>query len=369
MRESIDSGLIDRIYEAGVNPSCWPAVLEEISTISSSRGAVLVHWDGVQQGWIASSNDFADFVSDHYQIYPDGNERTRRLLELNHFGFVSDNDVFSDQEILDEPLYKDFLIPRGYGRGVATAINSPSGESMIFHTEGSYRAEPVDRSIVRELDHLRPHLARASFLTTCLNKERAYTAASILEVLGLPGALIKGKGKLVACNRSFERLIPVLFEDFQQQISLTDFSANQVFVNALHDLNKDSNHQLTRSILVAVDGLEEKHIVHIIPIKKTAHDFFPVASAVILAVPINRETTFPAEIIQGLFDLTAAEAKVAESIAQGLTPLEIANQRGISTSTVRNQLKSVFNKSGTHRQTDLVRMLNGVIDIGYASKS
>ena len=354
--------LVDSIYEAGINASCWTNVLKDLSVISNSIGTVLVHWDGVQQGWISSSDEIDKFLRDYFEAYPQGNERTKRLLEYNHAGFVSDDDVFTPQELSKESLFTDFLIPKGFGRGLATAINSPSGESMIFHCEWSYHAEPIKKEVINRLDGLRPHFARASLLTTCLNKERANAAVNILEVLGLPGALVKGKGRLIACNQLFDKLIPTLFQDFNHRLVLTSPNANEVFITALDNLKKDISCKPTRSIPVATDELEEKHIVHVIPIKKTAHDLFPMASAVILAVPVDRDTTLPAEIIQGLFDLTVAEAKVAERVAQGFTLSQIAKEKALSISTVRNQLKSVFSKSGTRRQLELVKLLNGVVD-------
>ncbi|HRK17451.1 MAG TPA: LuxR C-terminal-related transcriptional regulator [Hyphomicrobiaceae bacterium] len=56
------------------------------------------------------------------------------------------------------------------------------------------------------------------------------------------------------------------------------------------------------------------------------------------------------------FGLTVGEAAVVRDIADGLTPDEIARQRNRSVNTVRTQLKSVFAKTGTQGQPDLVRL-------------
>ena len=57
------------------------------------------------------------------------------------------------------------------------------------------------------------------------------------------------------------------------------------------------------------------------------------------------------------FDLTPAEARVAARLTSGATLEEIATEFGVSVTTVRSQLKALFDKTGTHRQTDLVRLL------------
>jgi DNA-binding CsgD family transcriptional regulator len=61
--------------------------------------------------------------------------------------------------------------------------------------------------------------------------------------------------------------------------------------------------------------------------------------------------------IRTIFELTCAEAALASEIAGGMTLIEIANSRNISRHTVRNQLKSIFAKTGARCQADLVRLV------------
>ena len=57
------------------------------------------------------------------------------------------------------------------------------------------------------------------------------------------------------------------------------------------------------------------------------------------------------------FGLTPAEARVAHHLCQGLSAMDIARECRVAISTVRSQLQSLFGKTGTHRQPDLVRLL------------
>src|SRR5690606_2672601 len=49
-------------------------------------------------------------------------ERTRRLLARSHAGFSVDLDVFTEAEWEADPVRREFLVPRGFGWGVATSI-------------------------------------------------------------------------------------------------------------------------------------------------------------------------------------------------------------------------------------------------------
>jgi DNA-binding CsgD family transcriptional regulator len=62
-------------------------------------------------------------------------------------------------------------------------------------------------------------------------------------------------------------------------------------------------------------------------------------------------------ILDRLFGLTRAEARVANSLVQGLSPKDIAAASGVALGTVRTQLKSVFAKTRSRRQAELVRLL------------
>ena len=64
----------------------------------------------------------------------------------------------------------------------------------------------------------------------------------------------------------------------------------------------------------------------------------------------------PAAILAKTFRLTPAEAKLASVIARA-SPEIAAGDLKISRETARNQLKSVFSKTDTHRQSELVALL------------
>ena len=100
-------------------------------------------------------------------------------------------------------------------------------------------------------------------------------------------------------------------------------------------------------------------IVHVIPLRGAISGIFSAASCLLVITAVARPQIASAQVIQGLFDLTPAEAKVARGIAAGKTVDDLANEAGLAVGTVRQQLKSVFSKTGVSRQTELVAVLIG----------
>lgn len=72
-------------------------------------------------------------------------------------------------------------------------------------------------------------------------------------------------------------------------------------------------------------------------------------------------------LLQQIFGLTPAEARLARLILEGRSPGDAAIQLHVSVSTIRTQLSAVLKKTGAQRQSDLVRRLSPllVLDSGH----
>ena len=63
------------------------------------------------------------------------------------------------------------------------------------------------------------------------------------------------------------------------------------------------------------------------------------------------------EVLQVTFHLTRAEARLAQLLVRGVSMRDAAVQLGLSVETVRTRLKTVFGKTATTRQAELVALL------------
>lgn len=63
------------------------------------------------------------------------------------------------------------------------------------------------------------------------------------------------------------------------------------------------------------------------------------------------------QVLRQLFSLTAAETKVAQRVALGRAPAEIASELSLSRNTIRSQIASIMAKTHTKRQAELVVLL------------
>ncbi|KRE18337.1 LuxR family transcriptional regulator [Bosea sp. Root483D1] len=361
----MDERFLDSLYEAAVVPELWPQVLRRFQEIARAAGAVLVAVTPSSSRWISSSSEFDQIVSAHFNRFP-GNERTRRLLERRHAGFLRDIDILSDAEMASEPVYRDFLLPQGLGIGVATSIVSPTGEAFILHAERERGEGDVENGLIARFDRMRPHLARAMLLSARLEFERAQGATRALEAIGLPAAILDREGRALALNPRFEAMIPSVAVDRPSRLGLVDAAADGLLAAALQARGQITGGTV-RSIPVARRENQPPLILHLTPIRGAAHDIFSRAASILVVTPVVVKDVPTADVVQGLFDLTPAEARLAALIAAGHRPREAAAALGVMEETARSTLKRVMAKTGLHRQADLIGLLRGAGVTGGAS--
>jgi DNA-binding CsgD family transcriptional regulator len=353
----ITSELIEQVYEAAAVPELWPSVLDDIAGLNSSIGGLLFVSNDVYAGWTASAAMrpiFQDFVDGGWLAL---NPRPGRAIALNRMGFVDDFDLFTAAEMDADPTYQ-YLRQQNVGWCSGTTVTLPSGDTLVFSWERHYGDGPFDRGIVRALDPLRPHLARAALIAGRLGLARARATTETLGMIGLPAAVLSRGQQAVIVNDLFARLVPHVFQDRRERLTLADANADALLKGALARVKSGITNGQNSFPARGVDGAP--HIVHLLPIARSAQDIFSAASCIVVVTTIAAATTPPAAIIQALFDLSPAEARVAAKIVGGEAIDEIASGLGIAVATVRSQLRSIFGKTGVSRQGELIALLKGV---------
>jgi DNA-binding CsgD family transcriptional regulator len=357
----VTESLIDRIYECAFAPEQWPGVLDELAEIADAQGGFLLATNRKVINWTASASfTFQEgmrvFVAgDFYRR----SSRPARALASGHSGFVRDYDVFTDEEMAVDPLYRDLLWPAGFGWGAGTVIMLPTGDELFLSVERERSRGAVETAAVEHLDALRPHLARTAMMSARLQFERARAAAATLASIGLPALVFDSSGRVLVANELVERLSDQVHWRAQNRFALTDSKADVLLRQAVETIQSDGV-QSTRSFPVRGSDGQVALIAHVVPIRRSARDLFARCVGVLVLMPAKTLQAPSVELVQSLFDLTTAEARVARSLAMGKTVEEIASDKGVSSNTVRTQVRGVLEKTGSRRQADVIALLGGI---------
>jgi DNA-binding CsgD family transcriptional regulator len=352
------SQLVDDIYEAGSVPEFWPRALEKLAATVDGAGAALfaVRADGLRS---VASPSMLDLLREFDALgRPELNRRTPRALARRHPGFLTEADVFTEEELETDPFYTDFLRPRGFGWCAGSAIFVPGGDTIVISVEKRFAFGPVPREHLALLDRMRPHLARAAAFSARLALDRVRSATEALGLIGLPAAVLGDRQQLLSANPLFEDLIPDVVRARRERLMLADQAADRLLADAFaRSLARAGGG--VQSIPIAAQEARPAMVAHLLPVRGVANDVFSAASGLLMLTPVVTGQGPPRQLLEGLFDLSPAEARVAGGLADGATVEQLASRKGISQETVRGHLKAVFAKTGTHRQSELVRLLAG----------
>ncbi|MCQ4188608.1 helix-turn-helix transcriptional regulator [Methylocystis suflitae] len=346
--------LVDQIYEAAANPDLWPQALRDLGgAVDAAGGIITTRRADAWTGWRCSGA--LEPGADAY--WRKGSQANVRLLAFTPAGsgFVTEQDVLTDEEYLADPIMTDYCTPAGLHHAAATVIHVPNGDLVGVQVSRRIGEPQFDREDIARLDAFRPHLARAGFLAARWRLQRLRAATEALAMIGLPAAILDARGKALAANALIDALNAHIVWLPKDRIALVDPAADALLRRAVAEI-ADPAATSVRSF-PSKGAAANPAIVHLIPATGEARDLFGGGFGLLIVTAVTASAAPDAALIQGLFDLTPAEARVARAFAQRKTIDGIAAEFGVSRETIRTQVKSVLAKTGCARQSDLAAIL------------
>jgi DNA-binding CsgD family transcriptional regulator len=80
------------------------------------------------------------------------------------------------------------------------------------------------------------------------------------------------------------------------------------------------------------------------------------ARLLLLVSDPEKTSAVPSEVLRVLYSLTPAEVEIANGLIMGYSAETISKNRRVSVTTIRQQIKSMLQKTGTTRQSDMIRL-------------
>jgi DNA-binding CsgD family transcriptional regulator len=350
--------LVDRIYEAAFVPDVWSDVMEAASDLSNSAsGAIFVFGDDqpVRGRTMEVVRPlFDEFMAGDVWKFSSG---VQRMCSLQPASFVPVEDFVSAEEIESDPVR---ISARAFGIGAhaCSAVSMPTGEVVTFVFQRWAKDGGYDRATLDRLDALRPHFARAGLVAARLGLEQAVATVSALKAMGLPAAVLTVSGRVLAANSLLEGMPGVFRPAAHGRLALADRSADALFQQAVARHRQDL---VVRSLPVPAKENQPALVVHVLPLRRAAHDIFSGGDILIAATAVSASAMVPSPtILSGLFDLTPAEARLATALAAGQALKSAAAGNGVTFSTARTYLDRIYRKTGTNHQSQLVALLKSV---------
>jgi DNA-binding CsgD family transcriptional regulator len=368
--------LVEAIYDGVHSAEALAAALAAI------RSTVLAHaclaFQADQQGptlWYSHEVDleaFGAYEAHYYQhdLYKDALLASGRLRSGAVF---TEQTLVTPEAIRRSPLVQELLLPNDLGPilGCPAHVDA-QGNAVEITFFRPPNAAPFAAGEIAFLNALAPHLARAARLRLRLGDTASMPAwsAELLDGLAWGVVILDRAGRTAFVNGEARRI-------------LTARDGLTLRASGLHAEHKDDARGLRDAIARAVhrqggtDLLVRRpsgapaYLLTIVPLPEDqAPRSSPVGPGV--AVHILDANARPRDRGRRLtvtFGLTPAEQKVALDLAHEFSLAAIAERHGVAPSTVKSHLLSLFAKTGTNRQSQLVALLGRLLSLPHGERS
>jgi DNA-binding CsgD family transcriptional regulator len=186
--------------------------------------------------------------------------------------------------------------------------------------------------------------------------------ADALEVVRHGVVVVAGEHQVVNLNSAAEQIFRA--EDGlcvrTGRITATNTHAEEELHCAIQNALADDRSIVRRgrSLTCFRPSGKRPYVIHALPCRRRDADESPrQATALVLIIDPEDERAPAAALLRRLYHLTEAEAEVALQVMHGADLKQISDESSISLTTVRTHLQHVFDKTDTHRQAELVRLL------------
>jgi DNA-binding CsgD family transcriptional regulator/PAS domain-containing protein len=360
------SQTVGAIYDCALDPARWPEAIREVCAATSCMAGVISvndlltgatrlqqHWN-YAPGWVERIPLYGPEIIEAMHRVPD--LHTRPLDEP----FVGTRDL---AVLLDSKYYREWVRPQGIIDVIQlTALRQRDriGAFSLSRHEDVGIATDCDLAIIRLLA---PHIRRAVIISDVLDMRAVAigTFEASLDLIAIGVVLVDGQARIIHSNRAAQAMLdagsPIRSDrgDLRAIMPETTSALKAAIAKGAGTEGEIGS----AGIGIPTPGADGgPALIHVLPL--ASGDFrariAPGASAALFITPARDGSGAPTPALAALFDLSPAETRTLERVIAGDTPAEAAAALGIALPTIRTHLAHIFEKTGTSRQAELVRL-------------
>ena len=363
------SATITRVYDAALDAALWPAALEQVAGFVGGAAA-MVFW---QDALIATGQRFSswgddpEYTKSYFAKYIAFNplRAVQHLIPIGRIASISG--IVGRRKMREGVFYEEWMRPQGYVDNVLTNLDRSSSSYASFAVARHERDGLVDALASRKMGLLAPHVRRAVLIGKLgdLRKNETEAWARLIDGMGASIFLIDAKARVVQQNRlgeamlgeadvvgmaggqlvSLDRRLTKDFRDFQSLAAQAD---ERIGVEGI--------------ALPLVGKAGRDYVVHFLPLRPaTKRPSFddPRADAAVFIRRAEVDLRSGLQLLARRYDFTPRETDVLQAIVAVRGIPQVSSLLGISARTAKAHLHSVFAKTGTDRQADLIKLVAG----------
>jgi DNA-binding CsgD family transcriptional regulator len=347
--------------EAALDPTLWKKALDAVTSETGSYGAVLIPTTGAALRTLP----FTDSMSSSLEAYVrDGwhlrDERYRGIAKMSQLGVVDDLDIFSPDTIAKHPYYQEFLAPH-HLRWFAGIKVCCGDDLWCLSIQRTIDQNPFSQSEKDQLARLSRQLSTSAAIAKALGASAATGVLEAFEISNTAVLLINRHANIFKVNASAQRLLVDDVQIKRGKLVSSDEKSITNLNNAVYNLLQGREAGLAEAVALHRKG-RRPLVAYAARFSSMTANALADCQALIILIDSDPGPRPLESTLRSVFRLSEAEARIAVQLGQGESLDTVAEAIGVGKETSRTHLKSIFAKTGVHRQAELVAILSRLLN-------
>jgi DNA-binding CsgD family transcriptional regulator/PAS domain-containing protein len=358
--------LVADIYGTALDSVQWGKVLARVvEFVGGMAGGILSNHPA---GHLAEKRYRVGMDCEFSRLYAESYRKLDPVAKLTGYELeeiVSIPDLVPYDEFRRGRFYCEWARPQGWIDAANALLDKSSDGCIYFSVIRGETEGMVDQEMRRRMQLIVPHIRRAFGIHREMSRKEAEAATFSTILDGLTAALffIDAAGKVVHSNAAGRRLAEKgeLLRLLDGRLIFRDPDAERRLRESLVTQRGGSVPEYASCALPVPSSGSNHYVAHLLPLSANVRRPGNTPSAVI-AVFVRRaalQMPFSSEVMKEIYGLTPAELRVLLSIVEHGGISQVAVALGIAETTVKTHLRRIFEKTGTSRQADLIRLVAG----------
>lgn len=349
--------LIGRIYDAATEPALWHDVMQRLVRATGARTGIFYdHHNPTRTSRILGMEGFEPEAMQRYEQYYGALDPWHKAGLSWPVGSVAQTpSLISDSELRRTEFYQDHLRPQKLFYAMGGPVERTRSHMAVFGIQGGYESgyfAPEQQAFVTALS---PHLLRAYRMQESIAAVRrdGMEFETVLHLLQQPVLVVDREARLFFANAAGAQLLrdATMLRLQGGRLRAAHRADVAALAAALDPAPQGAGDR--GSLLLRRAGGAAPVLVRIMPLRRSNRAEWSGRIALLVEIPPapRRLETWAAA-----FRLSPAETRLWAALSAGRRLADIAAESGVSVNTLRVQLRSLFQKTGIHRQADLLRL-------------